>query len=68
MMQKLRQTEETEKIRDSFDKNLDLRDQWAGIENLKKDHKPLPYTFKDENGKRARQRRAIPDGQHEYGQ
>ena len=33
---------------------LDVRDKWLGIRMLRKGYTPIPYTLKDEKGKRLR--------------
>jgi hypothetical protein len=37
---------------DMVSKDLDVRDKWLGIRLLKKGYTPIPYTLKDETGRR----------------
>ena len=41
------------RLLDMVDKDLDVRDRWMGISYLKKGYQPIPYTIKDDKGKRV---------------
>ena len=41
------------RLLDMVDKDLDVRDRWMGIRYLNKGYQAIPYTIKDEKGKRV---------------
>ena len=43
-----------EYVLEIIDKDLDVRDKWAGIRELKKPYKPIPYAQKTNDGRKIR--------------
>ena len=39
-------------VHNMLSKELDLKDRWLGIKQLKKKYQPIPYVFKTEDGRR----------------
>ena len=51
---KQRKREKNIRILESVKKDLDLRDRWLGLRNLRKDYQPIPYSLrKEENGEKV---------------
>ena len=53
-IKQLKPKEKEQRIRESIDKDLDLRDKFLGIRQLKKPYQTLPYIFKDKDGRNVR--------------
>ena len=50
-IRKSRQEDKTQRILEALDKELDIRDRWLGIRELKGKYNPTPYHNKDTEGK-----------------
>ena len=49
-----RKQDKQEHVLDTLNKDLDLRDRWLGIEQLKSKYSPTPYHNKDRQGQHIR--------------
>ncbi len=49
-IKKFKQLEREEYIMETIDKDLDVRDKWSGIRELKTPYKPIPYSQRRKDG------------------
>ena len=54
--------ERQEYVLETIDKDLDVREKFAGINELKTSYKPIPYAQKGKDGKKKQNKKTYLDG------